>query len=273
MKAYEIPEASRSAKGMPAVNFLSLMQRERINAVIPLKKFEEDKYLIGVTKHGTIKKTALSEFDTNRKGGLIAVKLKDGDELVGIKQTSGTDNVIIVTKQGKCICFSEHDVRPMGRNAGGVRAIKLEDDDEVVSMELVQPDEELFVVTQKGYGKRTSVNEYKVQARGGKGLLTYDKTKFKKTGLLVGAMVVDRDDEMLLINSDGIIIRIQAKDVSKLGRATQGVKIMKVSEDTNIIALAKVNEKDADAEDENSGSGEGGGKNDADQGDQLEMDT
>ena len=273
MKAYEIPEASRSAKGMPAVNFLSLMQRERINAVIPLKKFEEDKYLIGVTKHGTIKKTALSEFDTNRKGGLIAVKLKDGDELVGIKQTSGTDNVIIVTKQGKCICFSEHDVRPMGRNAGGVRAIKLEDDDEVVSMELVQPDEELFVVTQKGYGKRTSVNEYKVQARGGKGLLTYDKTKFKKTGLLVGAMVVDRDEEMLLINSDGIIIRIQAKDVSKLGRATQGVKIMKVSEDTNIIALAKVNEKDADAEDENSGSGEGGGKNDADQGDQLEMDT
>ena len=273
MKAYEIPEASRSAKGMPAVNFLSLMQRERINAVIPLKKFEEDKYLIGVTKHGTIKKTALSEFDTNRKGGLIAVKLKDGDELVGIKQTSGTDNVIIVTKQGKCICFSEHDVRPMGRNAGGVRAIKLEDDDEVVSMELVQPDEELFVVTQKGYGKRTSVNEYKVQARGGKGLLTYDKTKFKKTGLLVGAMVVDRDDEMLIINSDGIIIRIQAKDVSKLGRATQGVKIMKVSEDTNIIALAKVNEKDADAEDENSGSGEGGGKNDADQGDQLEMDT
>ena len=253
MKAYEIPEASRSAKGMPAVNFLSLMQRERINAVIPLKKFEEDKYLIGVTKYGTIKKTSLSEFDTNRKGGLIAVKLKDGDELVGIKQTSGTDNVIIVTKQGKCICFSEHDVRPMGRNAGGVRAIKLENDDEVVSMELVQPDEQLFVVTQKGYGKRTSVNEYKVQARGGKGLLTYDKTKFKKTGLLVGAMVVDREDEMLLINSDGIIIRIQAKDVSKLGRATQGVKIMKVSEDTNIIALAKVNEKDADAEEEASG--------------------
>ena len=257
MKAYEIPEASRSAKGMPAVNFLSLMQRERINAVIPLKKFEEDKYLIGVTKYGTIKKTALSEFDTNRKGGLIAVKLKDGDELVGIKQTSGTDNVIIVTKQGKCICFSEHDVRPMGRNAGGVRAIKLENDDEVVSMELVQPDEELFVVTQKGYGKRTSVNEYKVQARGGKGLLTYDKTKFKKTGLLVGAMVVDREDEMLLINSDGIIIRIQAKDVSKLGRATQGVKIMKVSDETNIIALAKVNEKDADAEDETPG-GTGG---------------
>ena len=284
MKAYEIPEASRSAKGMPAVNFLSLMQRERINAVIPLKKFEEDKYLIGVTKHGTIKKTALSEFDTNRKGGLIAVKLKDGDELVGIKQTSGTDNVIIVTKQGKCICFSEHDVRPMGRNAGGVRAIKLEGDDEVVSMELVQPDEQLFVVTQKGYGKRTSVNEYKVQARGGKGLLTYDKTKFKKTGLLVGAMVVDRDDEMLLINSDGIIIRIQTKDVSKLGRATQGVKIMKVSEETNIIALAKVNEKDADAEDESAGGeaadgnsggdGNGGdpGKK-ADDGDQIEMDT
>ena len=157
----------------------------------------------------------------------------------------------------------------MGRNAGGVRAIKLEDDDEVVSMELVQPDEQLFVVTQKGYGKRTSVNEYKVQARGGKGLLTYDKTKFKKTGLLVGAMVVDRDDEMLLINSDGIIIRIQAKDVSKLGRATQGVKIMKVSDETNIIALAKVNEKDADAEEEPAGGEDGK----TDDGDQMEMDT
>ena len=172
MKAYEIPEATRTAKGLPAVNFLSLMQREKINAIIPLKEFADDRFLIGVTKHGTIKKTALSSFDTNRKGGLIALTLKDGDELVGIKQTTGSDNVIIVTRQGKCICFSEHDVRPMGRIAGGVRAIKLEEGDEVVSMELVQPHEELMVATQKGYGKRTPVSEYKVQTRGGKGLLT-----------------------------------------------------------------------------------------------------
>ena len=240
IKAYEIPEATRTAKGTPAVNFLNLMQRERITAVIPIKEFAEDKFLIAVTKQGIIKKTALSNFDTNRKTGLIAMNLKDGDELIGIKQTSGTNNVIIVTKHGKCICFSENDVRPMGRIAGGVRAIKLEKDDEVVAMELVEPGQELLVVTQKGFGKRTKVEDYKIQVRGGKGLLTYDKAKFKKTGQLVGAMAVEDDDDILLINSDGIIIRIAASEISKLGRATQGVKIMNVGEDANIIALAKV---------------------------------
>ena len=240
IKAYEIPEATRTAKGTPAVNFLNLMQRERITAVIPIKEFAEDKFLIAVTKQGTIKKTALSNFDTNRKTGLIAMNLKDGDELIGIKQTSGTNNVIIVTKNGKCICFSEDDVRPMGRIAGGVRAIKLEKDDEVVAMELVEPGQELLVVTKKGFGKRTKVEDYKIQVRGGKGLLTYDKAKFKKTGELVGAMAVDNDDEILLINSDGIIIRMAAKEISKLGSATQGVKIMNVGEEANIIALAKV---------------------------------
>ena len=244
IKAYEIPEATRTAKGTPAVNFLNLMQRERITAVIPIQEFSEDKYLIAVTKQGTIKKTALSQFDTNRKNGLIAMNLKEGDELIGIKQTSGTNNVIIVTKQGKCICFSEDDVRPMGRIAGGVRAIKLEGDDEVVAMELVEPGQELLVVTQKGFGKRTKVEDYKIQVRGGKGILTYDKAKFKKTGELVGAMAVDDEDEILLINSDGIIIRLAANEISKLGRATQGVKIMNVGEDANIIALAKVIKED-----------------------------
>ncbi|MPM75720.1 DNA gyrase subunit A [bioreactor metagenome] len=240
LKAYEIPEAGRTAKGMPAVNFLNLMQRERITAIIPIKEFTEDEFLIAVTKHGTIKKTPISQFDTNRKTGLIAISLKDGDELIGIKQTTGRNKVIIVTKQGKCICFSEEDVRSMGRIAGGVRAIKLEPDDEVVSMELVEANEELLVVTKNGYGKRTPVEDYKIQVRGGKGLLTYDKAKFKKTGELIGAMVVNEDDEIMLINSDGIIIRIRAGEVSRLGRATQGVKIMRVDDDANIIAIAKV---------------------------------
>ena len=240
IKAYEVPEAGRTARGTPAVNFLSLMQRERITAVIPIHEFAEDRYLLAVTKQGTIKKTPLSQFDTNRKSGLIAISLKDGDEMIGISETSGTDNVIIVTKNGKCICFSEQDVRPMGRIAGGVRAIKLEKGDEVVSMELVQPGEELLVVTRNGYGKRTPVEEYKVQVRGGKGMLTYDKSKFKKTGELVSAMVVGQDDEVLLINSDGIIIRIKASDGSVFGRATPGVKIMKVKEAANIISVAKV---------------------------------
>ena len=249
IKAYEIPEATRTAKGTPAINFLNLMQRERITTVIPFKDFRDDKYLIAVTKNGIIKKTAISQFDTNRKTGLIAINLKDGDELVGIKQTSGSDNVIIITKNGKCISFSEDDVRPMGRIAGGVRAIKLEDDDEVVSMELVQPGEELLVVTAKGYGKRTPVEEYKIQARGGKGLLTYDKAKFRKTGRLVGATVVDDNDEILLINSEGTIIRIRADEVSKLGRATQGVKIMRTDDDSDIISMAKVIREEEHAED------------------------
>ena len=240
IKAYEIPEAARTAKGTPVVNFLNLLQKERVTAVIPIKEFAEDKFLIGVTKDGIIKKTALANFDTNRKTGLIAMNLKEGDELIGIKQTTGNNNVIIVTKHGHCICFSEKDVRPMGRIAGGVRAIKLEKDDEVVSMELVEPGQELLVVTGKGYGKRTKVEEYKIQVRGGKGLLTYDKAKFKKTGELVGAMVVDDDDDVMLINSDGIIIRMSAGEISRLGRATQGVKIMNVADDVNIIALAKV---------------------------------
>lgn len=249
IKAFEIPEATRTAKGTPAVNFLNLMQRERITAVIPVQEFSDDKYLIAVTKHGTIKKTPLSQFDTQRKTGLIAINLKDDDQLIGIKETNGHNNVIIVTKNGKCICFSEEDVRSMGRIAGGVRAIKLEKDDEVVAMELVEQDQELLVVTENGYGKRTPVKDYKIQVRGGKGLLTYDKGKFKKTGALIGAMVVDEDDEVLMINSEGIIIRIRAGEVSKLGRATQGVKIMKVEDDTKIVAMAKViKDEDEDGE-------------------------
>ncbi len=249
IKAYEIPEGSRTAKGIPIVNFISLMSTERVTAVIRLDEAKENQYLISVTKQGTIKKTELAEFITNRKTGLIAMKLKEGDELIGVKQTTGSNNVIIVTREGKCICFAEEDVRPMGRIAGGVRAIKLDPTDEVVSMELVEKDQELMVVTKKGFGKRTRAKDYKIQVRGGKGLLTYDKAKFKKTGELIGAIVVDDYDDVMLINSDGIIIRVPAKEVSKLGRATQGVKIMNVGDDVDIIAVSKV------ARDEEEGDG------------------
>lgn len=245
IKAYEIPEATRTAKGTPAVNFLNLSPRERITAVIPIKEFKEDSYIMAVTRDGTIKKTSLSLFNTNRKNGIIAMKLKEGDELIDIRQTSGNDDVIIVTKNGKGIRFNEADVRPMGRSAGGVRAIKLEGEDKVVSMSLVKAEDELLVVTKKGYGKRTPVKEYKVQERGGKGILTYDKKKFEKTGELIGAVAVDNDDEVLLINSDGIIIRIAANEVSELGRATQGVKIMKITETEEIISMAKVVKEDS----------------------------
>lgn len=250
IKAYEIPEGSRTAKGIPIVNFISLMSTERVTAVIRLDESKENQYLISVTKQGTIKKTELTEFITNRKTGLIAMKLKEGDELIGVKQTTGSNNVIIVTREGKCICFSEDDVRPMGRIAGGVRAIKLDKTDEVVSMELVEKDQELMVVTKKGFGKRTRAKDYKIQVRGGKGLLTYDKAKFKKTGELIGAIVVDDDDDVMLINSDGIIIRVPAKEVSRLGRATQGVKIMNVGDDVDIIAISKLAREEDEEGDE-----------------------
>ena len=250
MKAYEIPEATRTAKGTPAVNFLNLMQGERITALIPVDEFSEQKYLLAVTKNGTVKKTALSEFDTNRKNGIIAINLKDDDQLIDIKETSGDNDIILVTKLGKSICFNEQDVREMGRIAGGVRGIKLDPGDEVVSMELVKKDKEVLVVTENGYGKRTPVDEYKIQVRGGKGLLTYDKGKFDKTGALIGAMVVDENDEILMINSEGTIIRIRAGEVSVLGRATQGVKIMRIEDDSKIVAMARVIE---DVEDTNNG--------------------
>lgn len=249
LKAFEVPEASRTAKGTPAVNLLNLMQKERITAVIPVSKFDDESYLIMVTQNGTIKKTPLSQFDTNRKNGLIAINLKDDDKLIGVRETCGSDKIILITRRGKCISFSEDDVRSMGRIAAGVRGIKLDKDDTVVDMDILEDGKEILVVTQNGYGKRTAVKDYTIQVRGGKGLLTYDKNKFAKTGELIGAKVVDAEDEILLINSDGIIIRIRAEEVSKSSRSTQGVKIMRVDEDANIVAMAKVI-KDNEAEQE-----------------------
>lgn len=245
IKAYEIPEASRTAKGTPVINFLNLDQGERVTAVIPVKEFSDDNYLIMVTRNGTIKKTPMSQFDTNRKTGLIAITLKDDDKLISVSQSSGEESVYVVTKKGKSITFHEDDVRSMGRSAGGVRAITLDKDDEVVSMELDSTGErELLVMTKKGFGKRTSLDEYRLQTRGGKGVSTYDKTKFSKTGELVGATLVSKDDEIMLINSNGVIIRIRANEISKSGRTTQGVKIMKVESGDEIVSFAKVLDED-----------------------------
>ena len=276
IKAYEIPEAQRQARGTPAINFLSLMQRERITALMPIREFPDDRYLICVTKKGTIKKTPLSQYDTNRKGGLIAISLKDGDEMIGIKQSSGNNVVILVTKQGKSICFSEKDVRPMGRTASGVRGINLDKDDEVVAMDLADPGEQLLVVTQNGYGKKTPVSEYKTQKRGGMGVLTYNKAMFKKTGPLIGAAIISDDDDIMLINSDGILIRVEASEISKMGRATKGVKVMNVSEETTIIAMAKVAKEDEEDGAEEKNAPEGTEPDNADEKtnpEQLGMDT
>lgn len=246
IKAYEIPEASRTAKGTPVINFLNLNSTERVTAMIPIREFKENECLVMVTRQGTIKKTPLSEFDTNRKTGLIAITLKEGDKLISVAQANGNENVLVVTKRGKAIAFSEKDVRPMGRNAGGVRAILLEKDDEVVSMELdIDQTRKMLVITENGFGKRTALDEYRLQARGGKGVATYDKTKFNKTGLLVGATIVSEDDEVMVINSNGVIIRIRANEVSTSGRTTQGVKVMKVEKGNRIVSFAKVVDEDA----------------------------
>jgi len=241
IKAYEIPEASRTAKGTPVINFLNLNSTERVTAMIPVREFKAEECLVMVTKQGTIKKTPMSEFDTNRKTGLIAITLKEGDKLISVALANGNENVLVVTKQGKAIAFSEEDVRPMGRNAGGVRAILLEKGDEVVSMELdIDQQRKMMVITENGFGKRTPLEEYRLQARGGKGVATYDKSKFGKTGMLVGATLVSEDDEVMVINSNGVIIRIRADEVSTLGRTTQGVKIMKVEKGNRIVSFAKV---------------------------------
>ena len=240
IKAYEITDGQRTSKGTPIVNFLNLSGGEKVTAMIPIKEYSDNEYMVCVTKNGIIKKTEISQFDTSRKSGIIAISLKDGDSLISIAKTMGDSEIVIVTKKGKSITFKEEEVRVMGRVAGGVRAILLEDDDEVVAMELKDPSQELLVVTEFGFGKRTDMKEYKVQARGGKGMLTYDKAKIRKTGKLVGALSVNEDDEIMLINSDGIIIRMSVSEVSKLGRATQGVKLMKVDDDANIISIAKV---------------------------------
>ncbi len=243
MKAYEIPEASRTAKGTPVINFLNLNAGERVTAVIPVREFAEDEYLVMITKSGTIKKTPMSEFDTNRKNGLIAINLKDGDKLIAVSQSTGDEDIYVITKFGKAIAFHEKDVRSMGRNASGVRGISLEQGDEVVAMELDSDGtREMLVVTENGFGKRTALEEYRLQTRGGKGVSTYDKNKFGKTGYLIGGMLVKDEEEVMLINSNGIIIRIRAEEISRSGRTTQGVKIMRVEEEDHIVSLAKVME-------------------------------
>ena len=238
LKAYDIPEAKRQAKGTAIVNLLQLQPDEKVTAVIPIKEFEDNKFLILATKTGIIKKTELSQFDTSRKSGIVAISLRNDDELISVKLTDGEKEIIMATRDGMAIRFDEKDVRDMGRSAMGVKGMSLSEGDYVVAMELVEKDSDLLIVSEYGFGKRTSLDEYRIQSRGGKGLITYN-TK-DKTGMVVGAKVVTDQDEVMLISTDGVIIRLQVKDISKMGRNTQGVTLMKVRQDTNIVSIAKV---------------------------------
>ena len=238
LRGYEIPEAGRTAKGTAIVNLLSLDAGEKISAIIPISNFEDGKYLLMATRNGLIKKTALQEYNSTRKTGLLAITLKDDDELIDVRLTDGEDNVVLVTSKGMCITFDEKDVRPVGRSAQGVLGIRLDEDDFVIGMESILADNKkatLLAITENGFGKRTELDEYRVQNRGGKGVITYKITP--KTGNIVGIRLTNEDDEAMLITNSGTIIRIKVKDVSILGRATQGVTLMRTSENEKVVSI------------------------------------
>ncbi|MFZ5353891.1 MAG: DNA gyrase subunit A [Bacillota bacterium] len=238
LKTYEIPEAGRQAKGTALVNLLQLDPDEKVSAVIHIKDFLDGKYLIFMTRRGVIKKTELGEYETSRNTGITAIGLADGDELISVKLTRGTTELLVVTQFGMSIRFPESDVRSMGRAAHGVRGINLNKGDEVVGMDIVEENAALLVISEKGFGKRTMLDEYRVQSRGGKGILTSKITG--KTGNIVGMKVVKDNDEIMLINLSGIIIRMNVNEISVLGRSTQGVKLMKLPENESLVSIAKI---------------------------------
>lgn len=248
LRGYEIPEAGRTAKGTAIVNLLSLDPGEKITAVIPISNFAEGKYLLMATQKGFIKKTALTEYNSARKTGLQAITLKEEDELIAVRLTDGQDNVVLVTEDGMSITFSEQDVRPMGRTAQGVIGIKLGDGDKVIGMESIVAgaNATLLAITEHGFGKRTDLDEYRVQNRGGRGVITYKVTQ--KTGKLVGIRVTDDSNDIMMITDTGTIIRISVKDVSVLGRSTQGVTLMRTNDGGKVVSIELVEPEDANEE-------------------------
>ena len=241
LKAYEIPEAGRTARGTAIINLLQLMPGERITAVIPISKFEEGQYLMMATRKGLVKKTPIQDYANVRKIGLAAISLRDDDELIEVKATDDKKDIILVTKYGQCIRFKESDVRSTGRVSMGVRGINLLDGDEVVAMQLNTQGYYLLVVSENGMGKRTSISEFTCQNRGGKGVKCYKITE--KTGNVIGAKAVNEENEIMMITTEGIIIRLQCSDISILGRITSGVKLINLSDGVTVASFAKVREK------------------------------
>lgn len=249
LKAYEIPEAGRTAKGTAVVNILPLDPDEKIATVIPVKEFTDDSYLVMATKGGIIKKTALAEYDSSRKSGIIGITLTEGDELIDVKHTDGKKNIIMGTESGFAITFNEEDVRATGRSSIGVKGIKLSDGDCVVGMDIAEEGKHILTVTQNGYGKLTKVSMYPVQNRAGKGVLNY---KFNsKTGFVSGITCIDKDaNDIMMISNDGVVIRMDSAGISTMGRSTSGVKLMSLDEDIRIAAIAKVNKEQEQETDE-----------------------
>ena len=243
LRGYEIPEAGRTARGTAIVNLLSLDAGEKVSAIIPIQNFAEGKYLLFATKNGIIKKTSLTEYNSARKTGLLSITLKEDDELIDVRLTDGEDNVVLVTRGGMSITFDEKDVRPMGRVSQGVIGIRLGKDDEVIGMEsiITGTNATLLAITENGFGKRTELEEYRVQTRGGKGVITYKVTP--KTGKIVGIRVVEESDDVMLITDTGTIIRLNVSGISVLGRSTQGVTLMRTNEG-KVVSIEKITEKE-----------------------------
>lgn len=245
-KTWEIPEAGRNAKGTPIINLLELDKDEEISAVIPVKNFKENEYLVMMTKYGIIKKTPAEYFNNIRRGGLIAVNLRDNDELISVFVTTGNDDIFAATRNGISIRFKESDVRPMGRTATGVKAINLSDEDFVIGAGVIDNECKILLVTDKGFGKCTSYDHYRVQSRGGKGLKTYKITE--KTGSLRGLAIVKDNEELIMVTSEGVVIRIKVKDISTVGRIAQGVKLVNLNEGVSVISMDKIDEQYIDEE-------------------------
>ena len=244
LKAYEIPEAGRTARGTAIVNLLQLMPGEKITSIIAMKEFEDDKYLFMATRNGMVKKTSLKEYENVRKNGLQAIVLRENDELIEVKKTDNTEDIFLVTKKGMCIRFHETDVRVTGRVSMGVIGMKFEEDDEVIGMQMSSQGECLLVASEYGYGKRTPIEEFNCQNRGGKGVRCYKI--IDKTGELIGAKLVDSTREIMLITNEGIIIKMAVNDISIIGRNTSGVKLMSIDPDSGIAvaSIAKVRESE-----------------------------
>jgi len=243
LKGYELPEAGRTAKGTAIVNLLQVEKDEQITAVIPIKEFSAKRYLFMATQKGVVKKSELLDFDTARKGGLIAITLDEDDDLIGVKLTNSEYDIIMGTRYGKAIVFHESDVRVMGRTAHGVRGINLEEGDLVVGMDVVKKDSEVLTITSEGYGKRTPVNVYRITGRGGKGVINIKPNSAEKIGFVVGIKVVNPGQELMLITIDGIIIRMEMDTIPVTSRSTQGVKVMRTDKDDQVVALAVVEKK------------------------------
>jgi len=250
LRGFDIPEAGRTAKGTAIVNLLQLDPGEKIAAVIPLKSFADAEYLIMNTKKGLVKKTPLNEYNTDRKTGLIAITLKDEDELIDVRLSNGKNNIVLVTKKGLCITFNEEDVRPVGRTAQGVLGIRVLDDDEVIGMETIteNKDNTLLAITENGFGKRTELDEYRVQTRGGKGVITYKITS--KTGDIVGVRIANENQDVMMITDKGTLIRIGVKEVSILGRATQGVTLMRTNDGGKVVSIETISDEEKLEDDE-----------------------